>query len=504
MSVSLAVGGILVLHSQLVAQGGVRDPFATLEQGFILEGQSAVLYKPPGDKVVAPGEFGSVYTNPETPVFQAGLVFGSDHLDFIRMDAMSTGNDFVPLVERGVINGEIFYAIEPGVPSSGASWASIIMSVDEQAGEDAAAASTLGLRHSQYSEGSGAELFNYWFAGNTTLPAELDDRAYFVAGSEHLGYDSAQNITALDTFMPLVVSANEKQSVGALVPGALGEVVWYFSIDQASADYIHGEWSDAPGSPKHQFEPGFELSKVTAATIFSTTWDRQNRIWEPITVFRTPDQLGVMDGAEVDGLGVSLRNLDDLVLFSLLPEQSQEPNPGPGMPAFTNSQIFVGGNDSYSTLLIDGPDSQRPQDRIGLRNTSNIDALCGLDPEGVLSPWVATPSTTSMPLGRFGLSAQRYVHASGDIYIQMHATGLPTATSGTLTFFAQAIINDVPAGLRVLRRVRLSGQSEIERRLPLNIVGNGGEGRIYAVFKPSGGGAGLGLGAASWELAFDL
>jgi hypothetical protein len=408
---------VVATATSAMCQGGYneRGPLGVFAQGLSLKDTrnnrpAAIARKPAGDRL--PLSFGTVPFTDE-PVYSADLLIPGGVLD---IDAMSTGNDILPIVYREVDTGEgtvETYVIEPRQGLFG--WASIAF------GYGALDSSSGVINDRQQVVGSvTADIFSYWFADSVGLPQDLVGKVMFEAGREHMRLPAEMDVMALDTYMPVI-----KDSGG--LPGAWIQRTdnWYFSITPESANDIRTAWCAC-----QQYFTFTEADKVTAATVFRVEWD--GVAWSRIAPEFLPAQTNIPAEANIDALAYD--EATDRFVFSL--------QYGPFAEGHSQFQV---GSTTRPPLDLYGPNPDRPGEHATIEEllgtVGDVTMLCGLDPQahavppdGALSPWMGMATSGPLsPLRRLTASVERFLAPNGEHSLMVMASALPPVP-GTLTW----------------------------------------------------------------------
>ncbi|MFK7930870.1 MAG: hypothetical protein AB8H79_21985, partial [Myxococcota bacterium] len=223
---------------------------------------------------------------PVIPDYTAQAMFGIN-MDIIEIDGHSAGGDFVPQPD-----GEG----APGVNASFDNWLLFVMSVKDGAiGINGSHIASLnGVRP------AGAELVGYYAQGSQNIHASLPGTTTVEHTAISLGYTGAAATTpdldALDynislntvapaNLPPNVLFNNTNEYYFTITPNAVTEWEFRWGVGFPFADY-NGQGREA-----------------RAGDVYRITWDGSG--WGPREVYCTDEDLGLMEGEDVDALSVS-------------------------------------------------------------------------------------------------------------------------------------------------------------------------------------------------------
>lgn len=383
--------GVLLLSASLVAQVSMEPrigPFSTTGLGFVLPGAANELWHYRGDEQVA-RQF--------APIAATGVVFSHEAIlqqlgpqarAAVEIDAMSTGNDLIPVS---------FTATQARIEQRVAqlTWSALFFSLRR---DSVSPTGPMPMSARAAMGGAGADLYSWITPGSVPLGG-LEDQVFLDVPAEVLGLARDADITAIDVPMALMV-----QHGGAFDPlFTPNRNRVFFSVTKASAVALQG------------MMPGISDVDVSGATIFTTTWD--GSAWGAITVAKHPFELGLQGAAansaadddELDALAIDSTLLSPLVIFSV-----RAPSPKPQLMALR------GAHGPFELLDENGDPIQ------GVIGDSDIDAVCGIDPEmGLFSRWLGTPyhETAHPPL--ITSATQMFAASTGLLTLVMDVHGGP-------------------------------------------------------------------------------
>lgn len=446
-----------------VALCHAQSPLSGLAQGVIIEdsasGSRKLMNKRPGDHVAVP--FTNAHSSSPTFTIPAllhhlGAGAGSAISNF-EMNAVSTGNDNLPVEAAAPVNGHTPYWEVTAIPGSG--WAAMALSVvDDQ--HLAAVPGTIFEERLAYTNGTGigSDLFSYWFDTNLNLPPSLVGKAHLDVGYEHLGTGANNPVTALDTYMPAVVEARGTSSF--VTPNVRN---WYFTLTPATVNHING-------SPWSTYDAAFGCDPWQIGTnyVYKAIWSSTNG-WSEIDVLFSPADLGLSAGGDIDAIAYyKVSGHDEHIVFSV----ARDSAPGLEQILVGGPEIVTGGGNK--PLRVTG--GARINEKVGIANDTDIDSLCTYDPEHssqAYGHWIAFPEPTTVPEG-IGCSVARYrsVHGvtpagqpSSDVLL-LQATRLPNQ-SGLVGWFIT--IDGFPTML--VRQSMTSPREELHLYIPSGTEG---------------------------------
>lgn len=208
----------------------------------------------------------------DVPDYDLADVFAWIGMGELEVDAMSTGNDALPVVHDTALSAG-FYRIQTG---TSAGWATLYLSRVDPALPT-----------------GGADVFGYYF-DNPAFPPGLTKsiyheivRADYQAGP--FAPPAGSDVLAMDVNMGLIHS-NQGFRETPILPEIRR---LYFSLSHASAQLLE--------------ETGFVASSdpIDGAAIFVATYDEMTGQVDGVELHRTGAELGVPAGANVDALGVA-------------------------------------------------------------------------------------------------------------------------------------------------------------------------------------------------------
>lgn len=346
-----------------------RGPFAAIAHGLSLANQAganSVLFKTVGDQTSAPAV-------PPVPIagapnFAMTTLFGGQ-ASYFDLDAMSTGNDLIPVNEEGMI-----------VPDENNGWVAITFSVTTATTD--VAGTIVNLRSQMPQPSHGADLFGYFLLDSNTdpstlgVPAELVGRAFLQQGVEHSAIATPAEMDGHDAFMPYVAAG--------VIPDDLGLLRtvdrFFFSVTQLSATAINQ--ARTPGSVLANWFP----QPVSAATVYGMHWTSSG--WSAPYVLRSASSLDLDPEEDIDALAVDYTNEDGIVvLFSTT--------------TTTRPQLLLALPNSG------GSEARTPIGPVKLVAEGDVDAICTYDPESGegFNPYIAFPYAVAGFSPKIGLSA---------------------------------------------------------------------------------------------------
>ncbi len=402
MITSRTTTALLLLTSGIAAQATIepgRGPFSTTGCVF------SVPETTPEDLVHYRADTGNVATvqpfGPYAIDFGIASIFTSvlqghlERLELIDVDAVSLGNDVIPIAWMG---GQP--RIRPQRAPDG--WAALFFSITNASVvanvPDPMASRAVG-------GGAGADLYS-WILPGSALGA-FDNTIYLEVAAEQLQVERSEEIDVLDVSLALLA-----QNGGVPDPMfAPHDKTVFFSLTQKSAEDLAPFLGIAP------------LSDVSGATIFTAQWEPSLGAWGSITISRRPSDLGL---AGVDPTSASDDlELDALAVRSQTNEFFYSTVASTGLPQLL-MQYWA--PPFYKEVLTDS--GAHLQTFIG---DSDVDALCGIDPELlVYSRWLGTPYAPATP--GIILSGTQMQTPAGLVMV-LHTNGAetgPGVTPGTL------------------------------------------------------------------------
>jgi hypothetical protein len=435
-----------------------QSPLSGLAQGLLINDTSStsLRLKPPGDLPLS--EFGSM--GAEAPTYTTSALLhhlgggNETAIDKFQMNAISTGNDLLPM-ELITVGQETYWQVN-GLGG----WSALALSVSNGSAPNGQVMNQTPNvfvdRHNEHhGHGIGSDLFSYWFDTNTVLPPSLTDAAHLDLGHEHMGL-SDEDVTGLDTYMPAVVAARGQFTFVTPVVDR-----WYFTLTPESVGHIETHWS----TYQPAFAVGMPQSDIGANYVYQSLWTPGNG-WSEIGVLSDPEDLGLLtlQNAEIDAIAFyASANFNEQIVFSLTRQSSNN-----------LEQLLVGGT---VHSLPQGPVGNKPlrawggekiTAKIGIGSETEVDAVCTYDPENANEghgDWIAFP-INSTTVSEIGCSATRsgYFDNLGVIKAEqllMQATDLPSGP---------AMINWVITidGVPLVKRLPVTGdRMQYKMRLPL-------------------------------------
>jgi hypothetical protein len=313
----------------------------------------AVLHKYAGYFSTRPGQPQALAFG--MPDYRSDLIL--QYVPNLDIDAMSTGNDLMPVDQYGVIR--LF-------PNS---WAAITFSVTADTLGDPGFPPAVVHQQAQESEKAGGDLFS-WIVDGSVGPAPSE------IGTTQLAQNSFEiNIARegapheLDAHDLYVPALHQHPELVQHIAPSLG--VFYFSLSAATAAAAPPSW----------FRRGPQTFPPSGATILVSTWDWANAKWNPPEVFRSFTELGLQQADDVDALaiGTSLTGepVEPRITISLTrasPSWIANPTWDPILVVTANGLVALS--------LPTGS----PNDRVGPRlrlgpNPGDVDGICFFDPK---------------------------------------------------------------------------------------------------------------------------
>ncbi|MCP3917202.1 MAG: hypothetical protein GY711_16765 [bacterium] len=310
-----------------------------------------------------------------------------DLTPYVEVDAMSTGNDWLPVeITTGTLDPGLF-----------GNWTALVYSVTSGAtGAPGSWVESRALATNPGGPGPGADLLSLHLLGSTGLGPGLLGQVMLEQASEHMGYTTSVDIDSLDLYMPLF---HQSRGLGGITFFRTSDL--FFSVTSTSASAIDAFLQSQQPGP-WTGPDFFAGGGVSGATILHLRW--QNGAWLEPALLRAPAELGLQPGDDVDALAHSAR--DTITVFSV-PQPSTlnqlrvylpsgDPTPPVGGPWVTDLTHL-----DPSSVLVD--------ESLDLHNDDDIDAICGIDPDGSqFGTWFGTPYTMSAT-AQMGLSITRMV-----------------------------------------------------------------------------------------------
>lgn len=402
MITSRTTTALLLLTSGIAAQGTIepgRGPFSTTGCVFSVPGmttEDVLHYRADTGTVATVQPFGQYMIDFRVEaIFASVLENHAERLELIDVDAVSLGNDVIPIAWMG---GQP--RIRPQRAPDG--WAALFFSITNAS---VAANVPDPMASRAVGGGAGADFYS-WIVPGSALGA-FNNTIYLEVGAEQLQVDRSGEIDVLDVSLALLA-----QNGGVPDPVfAPHDRTVFFSLTQRSAEDL------AP------FLGILPLSDVSGATIFTAQWNTVLGAWGPITVSRTPSALGL--GGALPNSATDDFELDALAVCSQTNEFFYSTVASTGLPQLLMQHWAP---PFYKEVLTDS--GAHVQTFIG---DSDVDALCGIDPELlVYSRWLGTPYAPAPP--GIILSGTQMQGPAGLVMV-LHANGTdtgPGVTPGTL------------------------------------------------------------------------
>ena len=258
-------------------------------------------------------------------------------------------------------------------------------------------------------------MFSHVFSGSQIIFQGLLGQTQVAQNPQNMGLDqSGDQIPELDgmDFAVPLITMNQGTSGGLLF---VNGTEFYFSVTSASASQLPPSF--------------FGGAPASGATILSMSWSEVFPgfgVWSSPTVFATPADLGLANVQEVDALAVNVINGD--IIFST------ERQPGSTVAQLQHMSRTSGSpvvND-----LLDGNGGAIGA-TLNLTDEDDIDAICGLDPEGLaFSHWIGTPYGPGQTFKALSLAIarERLVSSNLDrILLQITGWGSKSPSDGSIT-----------------------------------------------------------------------
>lgn len=308
----------------------------------------------------------------------------------VELDAISSGNDWVPMNEGGVVDPmNTLWAM-----------ASYVFD-DSELGEPGSAVESERLANG----GVGLSTFGFYFE-DSAMSDTYPGQEYL----EHSGADvvnapeGTTQIVAYDPYLPDIVSSGG-QPVGIIT------VVdqFYFSVTSESAALLPVTFFD--GGPP------------SGATVLRVTWVGGQ--WSAPQLVSAPADLGLLPTENIDGLGVT--DGGETVMFSLESTAGEPPKPQMSVRLSGSTETLEIGRTTGATLFAG----------TGARAGGDAKAICFMDPEYMqLDPNFSAPLLSAgMPefmhlsLGKF-----RTEHDEPAVRLLTSGWGLAGPVAGTLRY----------------------------------------------------------------------
>lgn len=241
-------------------------------------GLPRLAFKQPGDQISAPIQ--PIVLGGVVPNLQHGAIFGAV-APLVTIDAVSSGNDFIPVDELGRVN-----------PHSGLGWVAFTFSVTDGSSKTG---SIMEARRNS-SIPVGGDIYGYFLEGSNVsspggVPAFMVQKVYLEQGHEHVRLDAGREITAHDAFFPYI------QFGVAPGPLLLRTDRFYFSVTSDSAAAINAYWAPFPVQD--------QWPQVHGADVLEMTWNANapTPAWSKPIVYRSAVELGLTN-QDIDALAV--------------------------------------------------------------------------------------------------------------------------------------------------------------------------------------------------------
>ncbi|MEC7582673.1 MAG: hypothetical protein VYE77_00010 [Planctomycetota bacterium] len=371
-----------LLAKSAVAQAppnNTRGPMAAFAQAISLPGMGGGIYfKMGGDQssppFALPPDLVVPDYNLQSMFSQISTVDGRALYSLIDIDAMSSGNDKIPVNTNNEVD-----------PNLLGGWVAMALSVSP--GSVGQVGSPVRSR-SITSTGASADSFSFFFDGSgPVIGPALDGETMLEQTAQHMGFDATTplDIDASDFFLPVIIM-NPSQIGG---PFLTQFREFYFSVTPASAVEINLSFPGLFGAPLH------------AADILRMDWLAGLNEWSDPVMYRSGAQLGLSTAPAQDNVNALMYDSQTNTLIFSTDEPSQ--------PRFLVQRNLAVGS---QPLLRLGGDSI--PEGIKIQGSDDIDALCGFDPHnGHFSAWFASPGSLAPPGQEFGLSITRTISLSG-------------------------------------------------------------------------------------------
>jgi hypothetical protein len=366
----------------LAAQGGgdePRGPFAAITHGLVLrQGTTAppwtadqIRHKPLGDATSPPPVFPAPVLG--QPVFHAGSMFGQ-YAGLFELDAISTGNDIVPVDSEGTLT-----------PALNNGWAAFTLSVTSAT---TGGSGTVVAARRTLNGSAGADLFGLFLPdsnidpGSLGVPVELVNQLYLQQGAEHMGVAASAELDAHDAFMPYV-------GTGDGIPEDIGFIRcvapyrFFFSITVASAAAL-----EAARLSNQDLDQWLPSGPMHAGDVYGLVWTTNG--WDGLTRVKAASEFG-SNVANIDALAIDYANPEGIVYVY----STDTPGSAP-------LSVAIGSGSGGAAKTPSGP--------IDLLNGLDIDGICVYDPEAGtgFNPYIG------FPRAEFGLAPKIGLSAAGD------------------------------------------------------------------------------------------
>jgi hypothetical protein len=415
--------GTLASAQLVVGPEEPRGPWAAIAQAFTLTADSSNLRRKfAGDQTTYPAVFGVPATG--VPDFRKTVLFPNHHM-YVAIDAISTGNDRVPVVD---VNGN--WVLDAN-PNAATGWVNFVFSVTPQTTSNLNGAVSMRVASNGHASG---DVFSVFAKDSDTsytdegIPFELVDRVILEHGFEHIGLSATDTIMALDPYIPLIAAGWHAGNLPELLSftpliGNRVDAKLYFSVTPASAADLTANGSG--------WISGLPNRALSAADILQIIWNGSG--WSNPVVFRTAEELALSPDDDLTSLAVD-GFAGPTVVFT---------------PATNGGEIRA--NKSGSNGVI------RTQDGLPIRlvRAGDVDALGAYDPEIATfhrAHGVPVALRTVMP--KVGLSVAMDQMGAGYHVIMSGWPGPRTA--GTFRLYISTNGNNwVPLGLAAARTMNM-------------------------------------------------
>lgn len=268
----------------------------------------------------------------------------------------------------------------------------------------------------------GSEVISYCFAESKNIHQSIPGQTLVEQRSGDLGYSSggARDVNSLDYAIGSFTVDPGSQRARVLFPNP-GQ--YYFSVTPTFAT-----WFNSTVSPAHFARENGSPVPADPASIYVIGWNSTSGTWTEPTVYVSASDLafGGTSIADVDAVGVNAGN--GVVVFSSALDSTTPVVPqllvyDPMLATASKVRIL---KDKVGTNVV------RVTDKLSIPRESDIDGVCGYDPEGVVAdPFHGIPVTAASeypPLGYLtqpmGISLSRGVpglNQQDGLYL--HVTG---------------------------------------------------------------------------------
>ena len=416
-----------------VAAAPSSGPLAGVPLGMSVDGATtvgmqtldpaAVLFKPVGFTTAVPTEGGGgAKPDFRTAALLRNPVWGIPAaMPLPDVDGMSLGLDWV-LADPST--GEV-------TPPLG--WGAVTFSVSRTTVGKSTGPNTIVNAEAQNGgDGASGDLFCWIVPKSTLLPPALNDvvlRAVDSTEANLYGGSPAQRggIDAHDIFLSLY---EQTDLVGSVLPA---QPTFYFTVSSGTIGRVPSTWWGG--------------TTPSGATILSTTWSSTTKSWSAPVPYRTFTQLGLLATEDVDAIAVDVGH--GLLLFSTDSSSRDE-----------MLVLGLGGPPTPKTYVMPGG-MQTVSDKVGLRPTDHVKAICSLDPGGNQQLHQVACGTPLQPLFPLPVPYQAVTTAFRSFpgtqpLVQVHVSGFPPSGPQPNGFVALFVSADVtPSNLiLVASRVR--------------------------------------------------